>query len=230
MLDEERAQAVSAEEPKDVARLREAFASIEDDGGSNPVDAERIFDALHGDMSPTERHVVIEQLVSNPAAASAWRLAREMGPDAAQEGALDPAPEERRRSTQWHRRLSVAAAAVLAVGIGWQLMQWRATDAPAYRSVESRSIASALEPGADLSRTRPILRWTGIDGARYRVRVLTADLQLLEESSETSALEYTLNQETLARIPPATQMLWQVEAHIPGEVVITSPTFSNRVP
>ena len=49
MSDEERAQAVSAEEPKDVARLREAFASIEGDGASDPVDAERIFDALHGD-------------------------------------------------------------------------------------------------------------------------------------------------------------------------------------
>ena len=229
MLDEERAQAVSAEEPKDVARLREAFASIEGDGASDPVDAERIFDALHGDMSPAERHVIIEQLVSNPAAASAWRLAREMGPDATQESALDPAPEERRRSAQWHL-LSVAAAAVLAVGIGWQLMQWRGTDAPAYRSVESRSIASALEPGSDLSRARPVLRWTGIDGARYRVRVLTADLQVLEESPETLAPEYTLDQETLARIPPATQILWQVEAHIPGEVVITSPTFSNRVP
>jgi len=76
VLDEERAQAVSAEEPKDVARLREAFASIKDDGDSNPVDAERIFDALHGDMSPAERHVIIEQLVSNPAAASAGWLMR----------------------------------------------------------------------------------------------------------------------------------------------------------
>ena len=69
------------------------------------------------------------------------------------------------------------------------------------------------------SRAQPVLRWTGIDGARYRVRVLTADLQVLEESAESSALEYTLSQETLARIPPGTQILWQVEAQIPGEVV-----------
>ena len=220
---------MSAEEPKDVARLREAFASIEGDGASDPVDAERIFDALHGDMSPAERHAVIEQLVTNPAAAAAWRLAREMAPDTAQASALDRASEERRRSVRW-KWLSVAAAAVLAIGLGWQLMLSRGADAPTYRSVESRAITSALEPGADLSRARPVLRWTGIDGARYRVRVLTADLQVLEESPETSAREYTLNQETLARIPPGTQILWQVEAQIPGEVVITSSTFSIRVP
>jgi hypothetical protein len=219
---------VSAE-PKDVAPLREAFASIEGDGASDPVDAGRIFDALHGEMSPAERHAMVEQLVGNPAAARAWRLAREMAPDTAHAGAPDRAPQERQRSAQW-KWLSVAAAAMLASGVGWQLTLSRGTDAPTYRSVESRAITSGLEPGAELSRTRPVLRWTGIDGARYRVRVLTADLQVLEESAETSALEYTLNQETLARIPPGTQILWQVEAQIPGEVVVTSPTFSIRVP
>jgi hypothetical protein len=75
-----------------------------------------------------------------------------------------------------------------------------------------------------------VLRWSGIDGARYRVRVLTADLQLIDESPETSERAYTLSPETLARIPPAASILWQVEARIPGEVVVTSPTFSNRVP
>lgn len=220
---------MSAADPKDVARLRQAFASIEDDGANDPVDADRIFDALHGDLSPEERHAVIEQLVTNPAAAAAWRLAREMGPGAAHAGALDRAPDERRQSAQW-KWLSVAAATVMAIGLGWQLMQWRGTDAPTYRSVESKSIASALEPGADLSRARPTLRWTGIDGARYRVRVLTADLQALDESPEAPALEYTLNEATLARIPPGALILWQVEARIPGEVVITSPTFSTRVP
>jgi hypothetical protein len=220
---------VSPEEPKDVARLREAFASIEADGASEPVDAGRIFDALHGEMSPAERQAVIEQLVSNPAAASAWRLARAMAPDTAHAGALDRPSEERWRFARW-KWVSVAAAAMLAIGVGWLLTLSPQADPPMYRSVESRAITSRFEPGAKLSRTRPVLRWTGIDRARYRVRVFTADLQVLDESTETSALEYTLNQETLARIPPGTQILWQVEAHISGEVVITSPTFSIRVP
>ena len=228
MFDAEGAQAVSAEDPKDVARLREAFASIEHDGTGDPVDAERIFDALHGDLNSTERHAVVEQLVTNQGAAFAWRLARAMGPHAEPADALDPA-EKPGPCARW-KSIAVAAAAVLAIGIGWQLMQPRDAAAPAYRSVESRAITSALEPGDELSRAQPVLRWTGIGAARYRVRVFTTDLQVLGESPETSALEYTLDQETLARIPAGARILWQVEAHIPGEVVITSPTFITRVP
>ena len=98
--------------------------------------------------------------------------------------------------------MSVAAAAVLAVGLGWQLIPSRGDGEPTYRSVESRAIRSALAQGAELSRAQPVLRWTGVDGARYRVRVLTADLQVLEESAESSAREYTVSPETLGRIPP----------------------------
>jgi hypothetical protein len=218
---------VSAEEPTDVARLRQAFASLRDDGTTEPVDSERIFDALHGDMGPEERQAVVEQLLTSPAAAESWRLAREMSPEPVADAGGDRAPHSKRPAWQW---ISVAAAVVLAAGIGWQFTPWREAGEPAYRGVESRVITSGLPQGGDISRARPVLRWSGIDGARYRVRVLTADLQLIEESLETPEREYTLGPETLARIPPAARILWQVEARIPGEGVITSPTFTNRVP
>jgi hypothetical protein len=172
---------------------------------------------------------VVEQLLTSPAAAEAWRLALEMGPDAAVEVAADRAPEESTRPAKW-RWMAAAAAAVLAVGLGWQLIPPRGDGEPTYRSVESREIRSAVVGGAELSRAEPVLRWTGVDGARYRVRVLTPDLQVLEESAESSAREYTLSPGTLGRIPPRGQILWQVEARIPGEGIITSPTFSIRVP
>jgi hypothetical protein len=219
---------VSAEEPNDVARLREALASIESDGIREPVDAARIFDALHGDLSPEERYAVIEQLVRDPAAAAAWRLAREMAPDTAPRAAVNRGPETPRRSARL-RWIAVAAAAMLAVAVA-QWLPRRAADEPVYRNVESRAIASALPPGAELSRARPVLRWTGVDGARYRVRVLTSDLQLLDESTETSGREYTVAPEALARIPPGGHLLWQVEARIPGEGMVASPTFTVRVP
>jgi hypothetical protein len=218
---------VSAEEPTDVARLRQAFASLRDDGSSEPVDSERIFEALHGDMGPEERQAVVEQLLTNPAAAESWRLAREMAPEPASDARVDRTLDARRPvAWQW---ISVAAAVLLAVGVGWQLAPWRSTDEPAYRGVESRAIASAVQ-GADVSRGQPVLRWSGVEGARYRVRVMTSDLQLLHESMEMAAQEYTLGPDVLARIAAGSQVLWQVEARIPGEGVITSPTFSNRVP
>jgi hypothetical protein len=215
---------VSVEDPKDVARLREALASLESDEPHDHVDAGRIFDALHGDMSPEERQAIVDELLANPAAAQAWRLAREMP-------ATEAAPNRKERSAPavW-RWASMAAAAVLVAGLVWQLAPWRQAEEPAYRSLESRSITSALAPGAVLSRAQPVLRWTGVDGARYRVRVLTPDLQLLDESAESPAREYTISQEAINRIARDGEILWQVEGRVPGEAVIVSPTFSIRVP
>lgn len=212
---------MSAEEPEDVARLRAAFASVEEGAQQERVDAERIFDALHGTLDPEERRAIVDALASNPDAAEAWRLAREMAPEAEARHA-EPA-----RSWRW---LAVAAGIVLAVGIGWQLSgPARNTTEPVYRGVESRSITSALPPDATLSRAQPVLRWAGVPGARYRVRVLTSDLEVLEESSESEALEYRLSDATMQRINAGSYILWQVEGRIPGDTVIVSPTFRVRV-
>ena len=215
-------------EPEDAARLREAFASLQDEGGREAVDAERVFDAVHGDLGPEERQAVVEQLLTSPATAEAWRLANEM-PPAAAESAAHRVPTRPDRTATW-RWLPVAAVALLTVGLGWQFMRSRSAEEPVYRGVESRAIASALPDGAALSRAQPVLRWSGVDSARYRVRVLTPDLQVLEESTELPTPEYRISPDTLARIPPASRILWQVEARIPGEEVITSPTFMNQVP
>jgi len=210
---------VSGKEPEDVARLRAAFESIEGDGQQR-VDAERIFEALHGTLDPEDRRAVVDELVSNSDAAEVWRLAREM----------DPEPGEQRsepaRNWRW---LAVAAGVVLAVGIGWQFIgPGRDTTAPVYRGVESRSITSALPPEATLPRAQPVLRWNGVPGARYRVRVLTSDLEVLEVSAESDVVEYRLSDETMRRIAAGSYILWQVEGRIPGDTVIVSPTFRVR--
>jgi hypothetical protein len=74
---------VHAHDSYDISRLCEAFASQRCEPASEPVDSGRIFDALHANVSPRERQGVVEQLLTNPEAAQAWRLAREMRPDAA---------------------------------------------------------------------------------------------------------------------------------------------------
>jgi hypothetical protein len=217
----ERASTMNASEPADVARLRAALAAIRHDAVA-PVDAERIFDALHGDVTPEERRRVVDELIANPDAAEAWRLAQELAPPAS------VTPSARGAGT-W-RWWSAAAAAVLAVGLVWQFADpWRSGEPPAYRSVEQRTIASLLPAGQPLSRSNPVLRWTGIDGARYRVTVLTATLDVVEEANDLSAPEYTIGADVVARFPPGTQLLWQVEARISGEGSIVSPTFTVRV-
>jgi hypothetical protein len=216
---------VSASDPGDVARLREALASLAGtdggkDGGS--ADAGRIFDALHGNLEVEERRAIVDELVTDPDAAEAWRLARELAPEpraASTAGRLEP--------WKW---LSMAAALVLVVGLGWRLFSpGKPEDLPVYRSGDERAIASTLPVGAPLPRAQPVLRWTPVPGARYRVRVLTPELQVLVERGELTTPEYTLSPDVLRRIEPGAAILWQVEGRVPGSAVVTSPTFSVRL-
>jgi hypothetical protein len=232
---------MSAPDPPDIERLRAAFASLADQPGWPPADAERLFTALHGDMSADERRAVIEELARYPDAAAVWRLARELTPEKATANAtmnananvvaiadaLAASARRRRYTRTW---LSIAAAALVLITAGglWQLQSTRQTDTPAYRSAAS-AIASQLPAGRPLSRANPVLRWTPIADARYHVRVLTPSLDLLDEADEIREPAYRLRDEVLRRIPSGGEILWQVEAIVPGRASAASPTFSVRV-
>lgn len=210
---------MSASDPPDVERLRAALARLGDEPEWPEVDAERLFSALHGDLSAEERRAVVDELIRNPRAAAAWRLARELEPD-------EPAHAEARgRTWAW---MSIAAMLLLVVGVAWQFQPWR-SEAPVYRGAEPRSIASLLPSDAPLAREQPVLRWTALEGARYRVRVLTPDLDLLDEAENLATPEYGLKPDVVRRIPPGGRILWQVEARVPGTAAVVSPTFSAQM-
>ena len=143
-----------------------------------------------------ERRAAVDELIANPEAAEAWRLAQELAPPASGAPAI---PLDRG-----------AVAMVVGGGRGrvwrsalaWQFANpWRSAEPPVYRSTEQRAIASLLPSGQPLSRSNPVLRWTGIDGARYRVTVLTPALDVIEEADNLSAPEYTVSADALARFP-----------------------------
>jgi hypothetical protein len=213
---------MSDSEPADVARLRAALASLRG-GAGNPVDAGRIFDALHGDMTAEARRAIVDELIADPDAAEAWRLAQELAPP----GSAPAVMAGDRGAWRWW---AAAAVAVVAIGVGSQFVgPWPNAEPPVYRSTEQRSIASRLPAGQPISRNDPVLRWTGIDGARYRVTVLTAALDVVEEAANLTTPEYKVSADALARFASGAQLLWQVEARLSGEGSITSQTFSVRV-
>jgi len=126
--------------------------------------------------------------------------------------------------------LAAAAGLVLAIGLAWQLPgPWRESTDPVYRSVDGRSISSLVPEDVPLPRRAPVLRWTAIEGARYRVRVLTADLEPLDEVSNLPVPEHTLRPEMLSGLPAGTVLLWQVEADVAGAAAVVSPTFRVRL-
>lgn len=215
---------MSASDPGDLARLREALASLAGKDGrkDSPVDVGRIFDAVHGNLDVEERRAIVDELVTDADAAEAWRLARELTPDA-----IAPSMAQRLETWKW---LSMAAALLLAVGLGWRLFSPSTPETPpVYRGGEQRAITPGVPAGAPLSRSQPVLRWSSIEGARYQVRVLTPELQVLVETGELTTPEYRLSDDVLRRVAPGGVILWQVEARIPGSGVITSPTFSVRL-
>jgi hypothetical protein len=209
---------MSAPEPPDVARLRDALARLADQPDWPEVDAERVFSALHGDVSPEERRAVVEELIRNPKAAEAWRLARE----------LEPPDHARRLVTAPMRWMAIAATVAIVAGAAWLFVPWRA-GTPVFRTGEARAIASLLPGDARLARAAPVLRWTPVEGARYRVRVLTPELDLLDESEDLAAPEYRLREDVLQKLPGGARILWQVEARAGGAAVVVSPTFSVQL-
>jgi hypothetical protein len=220
---------VSTHEPADVERLRAALASLAaepgGDGGEEApaVDAGRIFDALYGELGDEARQAVVDATVTDADAAEAWRLAAELAPD--RPATVESAP----RSISW-TWLGLAAALVLAVGLGWQqLALLRTGETPVYRGGDGRTIGSLLPAGAPLSRQSPVLRWTPIEGARYRVRVLTSSLELLEEAADLGVPQYTVSADVVSRLPSGATLLWQVEAAVAGTTPVTSPTFTVQL-
>jgi hypothetical protein len=203
-------------EPHDVARFREALARLADEPGWPEADNGRVFSALHGDMRPEERRAVVDELIENPQAAAAWRLARE----------LEPGDPMGLFALPW-RWMSMAAMLFLVIGTAWAILP-RQSEAPVFRGEQSRTIASLL-PEDVLSRTEPVLRWTGLEGARYRVRVLTPELELLDEAEGLVAPEYRLREDVLAMIPAGGRILWQVEARVRGTPAVVSLTFNTRM-
>ena len=204
---------MSAPDPPDADRLRAALARLGEEEGWPEADSERLFTALHGDTSVEDRREVVEELIRNPRAAAAWRLARELEP------AVQPSLRSALRQWAW---LPIAATLVLLVGAAWQFAPWR-SETPVYRSADPRTIAPA-GPGGTLSRADPVLRWTAIEGARYRVRVLTPSLEPLAEAL-VDAPEYRLPPDVVRNVAPDGSILWQVEAQVRGASSIVSPTF-----
>jgi hypothetical protein len=213
---------VSAPEPQDLARLRAALAAGR---GPEPAeaDAERIFAALHGEMDAKDRQAVVDEMLKSADGVDVWQLAKELAPPGVQRSAMPPS------ASVW-TWLPLAATLAITIGAGWLVFKPSGPEsAPAYRSADGPTIASALPAGARLARGNPVLRWTPVEGARYRVRVLSAALEPLDEAADLTSAEYRVRAGVLDLLPSGTTLLWQVEARAPGRATVVSPTFTVLV-
>ena len=71
-----------------------------------------------------------------------------------------------------------------------------------------------------------VLRWHPVDGAeRYSVTVMSPSLEVLYKAYALPIAELRVPPAALAGQPSAGQVLWRVQAVLPGGRVIESPVF-----
>lgn len=204
-------------------RLREVFQSRRAPAPA-PLcpPADRTWEAARASTPLREMEAVVEHTASCPACAAAWRLARELAPQA--EGRALA-----RRTWRPAGILAVAAAALLAVGVGLRTSTWRSATSEYRRSAPLR-IESLVPKEAALRRAACVLRWrSGLAGARFSLHVTDEDLNVLASPRDLATEAFAVPAEALASLPPGAGILWRVEALSQDGRKLGSPTFVHRL-
>ena len=189
---------------------------------------ERIWSAVRLELPLDERLAIVDHVTECGACAEAWRLAREMGSQNVEPAAHTSAA----RLAARFRRLPLAAAAAIVVGIGLLFAVrglWLPEDAEV-RDPATAVLRSEVGDVAVLPREDFRLRWSGgPPAARYDLTVTTSDLDVVVDERALERQEYRVDPARLARFASGTRLLWRVVARAPDGVTASSPTFEVSV-
>lgn len=201
--------------------LHRAFAEARDTAASaEPLDAERVWRAARGELSPAETAEVLDRVAADPTAALAWRLARELP-------AGSPERLPAANGVRWFRALAIvaaAAAALLLVG-RWVEGPPPTAEAPVYRGDEARL---SLPPVRARRGEGATIRWEARPGARYTVVVLDEALREVRTFPGVPGAELALPADLLDALPDgrgAVQLVVTtpdgVERSAPASITVT---------
>lgn len=218
-------------------RLREILARLPLEGVATPEcpSPETIWDAASGSLPPDRVGTLGEHAAGCLACTAVWREATILAREVA--SGRDSAPPSRgpypgRIALHWRLFAALGAAALLGM-VAICLSQY---DPPpkggdsVLREPEAGSIRSLLSEAAPIARDDFRLRWTDWSvGARYRVQVTTAELDLLSEGRDLERPEFLVPVTALQDVAVGEAVLWQVEAVVPDGSRVTSPTFVAQV-
>ncbi len=225
----------------DLEALRRAFTAPDDINSADDVEPsrgcpepERIWAAVHGELSAEETHDVIDHTAACPACAEDWRLAREVGRQTASEReGEEPVAGGGRVLSMGHRFRRVAAPlAALAAAAVLVLMIAPPSDSPAppeFRAGESTAIRSLLPADEPLARASCLLRWSEVEGARYSVVISDAQLAVIAQARDLTSPQFQVPAESLAQLTAGAELYWQVEAVLPDGSSRSSTTFVHRL-
>lgn len=223
---------MSEQDPKELARLRAAFAVTDDGPAPDCLTADTILAAVRGELPPRELRQALDHLASCASCSEDWRLAAEIerqSADSVASSAERPGRVIQGRFGAWRPLTAAAAlAAGLLIAVGVYRTGGLNPQEPTYREPGRASVHSLLAQGEALPRQGAVLRWSAVPGAiSYDVRISTDDLRPVQTAEGLSATEYRIPDASLGSLPTGAKLLWQVEAVFPDGNRRTSETFTN---
>lgn len=217
--------------PDELERLRLAFCSVAEEGkpDNNALDADRIWQAVRGELPPAEVEEMADLASRSPDSAAAWRLATEMSRelDGTRDGAV--VRIDRRRPMRW--AIGLAAAAVVVIGVGLPIFRSLTPEpTPTLRAADQFEIASGLPADQALPRDAFELRWTPAgEGSLYDIVLTDSELTVLDRASFLEKPSYVVPAEALSGLLEGAEVWWKIDATRPDESRVSSPTFVTRV-
>lgn len=217
---------------RDLDALRAAWAARPPTApGPQCAPPDAIWEAAAGKRPEDEVRAMLEHSVGCADCSALWRLAHELGGAGEADSPVrstEVISRARPRPTRWLVGAgALAAAAVLAV----LLVPRRATreEPPVVRGTEEAAVRP--DPASvTLDRKHAVLRWTGApEGTRYTVVVSTRDLTVLYRKSGLATPQLELPEDALSGVPAGAEVVWRVEAIVPGGRRISSGAFLSRV-
>ena len=198
-------------------RLREAFAatSPEDLATADCPPAERIWEAVTGELGPAEARQMLHHVASCPVCTEAWRLASEIEGGQERAQTATPRPVQKRRAPRWGFIAAAAAAVLAVVVIGENFNDFSTVSTARSGAPEELSL---LTEGTTLTRSSCQARWLGVEGATYDVQVLTESLEVLAERKQLRIPEFTVPAELFEGLAPDKALLLRIEARQPRKV------------
>ncbi len=180
-----------------IRELTSRLGALDGDEKETCPHTEGIFDAARGDSTPDRIRQLIDHSIECPSCADAWFVARELSDGDIERtnewaGVVDG--QESARKSSWALVGGLAAAALFAVTVGFQIAReetgsqdgYLVADTQSVRGggdVEETRIAFETAAGTVLPRDACEVHWRGPEGARYKVEVsLIGDFATIAES------------------------------------------------
>lgn len=222
--------------------LMEAFQSRSINQTEEPaLLAERIFDAVSGELDEQSTREVIERTARDPEAAEVWRLAVELQRERAgsdhlgsRKGAtvasFPQEPERGSGSQQRYAWLAVAAAVLIAALLGLFIVRGPRTQDDTVRGGGESTVVPLIEEDQALPRSDFVLRWRPVEGATgYNLTVATESVDVLYEQLGITGEELLVPARALASVADGGRVVWRVEAMLESGGRKTSNAFIARV-